>query len=149
MGCKEDCCIGSHPFWWFLTLFLCYLSPKILIFQELLIIETWKKCHWIWHVLNPKYDHSSHFDKFFPVKINKMWNFCLKLWFFMNHLLYRLKTCTIGFGTPQTLNMCHSSHFRCFFPSQNQQNDEIFGSLLEHPLTKNEKNSIWIGKSSV
>ena len=53
---------------------------------------------------------------FFPVKINKMWNFCLKLWFFMNHLSHRIKTCAIGFGTPQTLNMCHSSHFDVFFP---------------------------------
>ena len=112
--------------------------PEILIFWELLIVETWNKCHWIWHTSNPKYIHSSHydafsqskstkceifgwnfdflgiaycrdlkpvpldlahlkpslnmchsshFDAFFPVKINKMWNFCLKFWFLGNHLL--------------------------------------------------------------
>ena len=33
---------------------LCYLSPKILIFQEPLIIETLNKFHWIQHALKPK-----------------------------------------------------------------------------------------------
>ena len=60
--------------------------------------------------------HSSTFNAFFPVKINKMWNFCLKLWSFRNHLLQRLKTCSIGFGMPQPLNTWHSSHFHAFFP---------------------------------
>ena len=60
--------------------------------------------------------HSSHFNAFFPVKINKMWNFCLNFWFFRNHLLQRLETCTIRFGMPWTLNTCHSSHFDAFFP---------------------------------
>ena len=31
--------------------------------------------------------HSSHFNVVFPVKINKMWNFCLKLWFFLELLI--------------------------------------------------------------
>ena len=31
------------------------LLADILIFQELLIIDTWNVCHWIWHVSNPKY----------------------------------------------------------------------------------------------
>ena len=30
---------------------LCYVSPKIVIFQEPLIIETHNRCHWIWHTL--------------------------------------------------------------------------------------------------
>ena len=60
--------------------------------------------------------HSSNFDAFFPVKINKMWNFCLKLWFFRNHLSQRLKTCGIGFSMPQTLNKCHWSHFNALIP---------------------------------
>ena len=52
------------------------VSPKIAIFHELLIVETCNKCHWIWHASNPKYAcHLSNFDAFFPVKINKMWNF--------------------------------------------------------------------------
>ena len=59
-----------------------------LIFQEPLIIETSKPVPLdLVHALNPKnMYHSSHFDAFFPVKINKMWNFCLKFWFFRNHL---------------------------------------------------------------
>ena len=44
---------------------LCYLSPKILIFQELLIVETWNLHHWIWHRLKPlNMCHSSHFNAF-------------------------------------------------------------------------------------
>ena len=34
----------------------------------------------------------------------------------MNHLSQRLKTCAIGFGMPQTLNMHHSSNFNALFP---------------------------------
>ena len=37
----------------------CYVSPKIVIFHELLIVETRNKCHWIQHAfpvkINPKY----------------------------------------------------------------------------------------------
>ena len=60
--------------------------------------------------------HSSNFNALFPVKINKMWNLCLKLWFLRNHLSQRLKTYSIGFGMPQTLHMHYSSHFNGFFP---------------------------------
>ena len=37
--------------------------------------ETQNLWHWIWHALNPNTCHSSHLDAFFPVKINKKWNF--------------------------------------------------------------------------
>ena len=53
----------------------CYVSPKIVIFHEPLIVETRNKCHWIWHALNPKYVPLKQFQCIFPVKINKMWNF--------------------------------------------------------------------------
>ena len=53
----------------------CYVSPKIVISHELLIIETCNKCYWIWHALNPKYVPLKQFQCIFPVKINKMWNF--------------------------------------------------------------------------
>ena len=49
-------------------------------------------------------------------KIHKMWNYCLKLWFFRNCLLQRLETCSIGISMPWSLNTCHSSHFNAFFP---------------------------------
>ena len=68
----------SHSILMVFNPILCYLSPKIVIFQEPLITETSNKWNWIWHALNSKYmHHSSHFDAFFPVKINKMWNFWL------------------------------------------------------------------------
>ena len=37
-----------------LNLIFYYVSPKIVIFHELLIVETGNKCHWIWHASNPK-----------------------------------------------------------------------------------------------
>ena len=104
------------PCSWFWTNIFCYVSPKIVIFHEPLIVGTHNKCHWIQHASNPKYVPLKQFWCIFPVEINKMWNFCLKLWFFMNHLLQRLKTCGIGFGMPWTLNMHHSSHFDACFP---------------------------------
>ena len=45
----------SHPIFMVLNPIFCYLSPKIVIFHEPLIIETCNKCHWIWHASNPKY----------------------------------------------------------------------------------------------
>ena len=38
----------SHPMFMVLNPIFCYVSPKIVIFHELLIIETHNKCHWIW-----------------------------------------------------------------------------------------------------
>ena len=71
-------------------------------------------------------------------KINKMWNYCLKLWFFRNCLLQRLETCSIGISMPWTLNTCHSSHFWCIFPSQNNKMWN-FGCFLNSPWQKTEK----------
>ena len=48
--------------------------------------------------------HSSHFDAFFPVKINKKWNFCLKFWFFSNCLSCR-------YLKPVPLDLIHAMHF--------------------------------------
>ena len=42
------------------------MSPKIVIFHEPLIVETHNKCHWIWHVLNPKYAPLKQFQCIFP-----------------------------------------------------------------------------------
>ena len=84
--------------------------------------------------------HSSNFNAFFPVKTNKMWNFCLTLWFFRNCLLQRLETCSIGFVPLKP--------FWCIFPSQNQQNVKfwLFPELL---LTKNEKKNINLNREKV
>ena len=43
-----------------------YVSPKIVIFHEPLIVETCNKCHWIQHALNPKYAPLKPFQCIFP-----------------------------------------------------------------------------------
>ena len=45
----------SHSIFMVLNPIFCYVSPKIAIFHELLIVETCNMCHWIWHASNPKY----------------------------------------------------------------------------------------------
>ena len=61
-----------HPISMVFNPIFCYVSLKIVICQELFIIETHNKCHWIWHTSNPKYAPLKPFDALFPVKINKM-----------------------------------------------------------------------------
>ena len=51
------------------------LLPEIVIFQELLIAETWNLQHWNQRVLNPKYMPLKPFQCIFPSQNNKMWNF--------------------------------------------------------------------------
>ena len=102
---------------WFWTPFSVICLLKLWFFMNHLSIETHNKCYWIWHVSNPKYAPLKQFWCIFASqKINKMWNYCLKLWFFRNCLLQRLETCSIGISMPWTLNTCHSSHFYAFFP---------------------------------
>ena len=124
---------------------LCSLSPKIVIFQEPLIVEILNKCHWIQNALNPKYTPLKPFDAFFSVKINKIWNVCLKFWFFRNHSSQRLETFGIEISMPQTLNMHHSSYFNSFFQIKINKIWN-FGCLLNSHLKKKKKTSIWTGK---
>ena len=51
------------------------LLPEIVIFQELLIAETWNLQHWNQHALKPKYMPLKPFQCIFPSQNNKMWNF--------------------------------------------------------------------------
>ena len=61
--------------------------PEILIFSGIAYCRDLKQVPLdLTHLKTLNTCHSSHFDAFFPVKINKMWNFCLKFWFFRNHL---------------------------------------------------------------
>ena len=90
--------------------------------------------------------HSSNFDACFLVKINKVWNFCLKVWFFRDCLSQRLKTCSIGFGMPQTLNTHHSSHFDAFLPVKINKMWNI-GCFLNSLWPNTVKMSICTGKS--
>ena len=128
----------SHPIFMVLNPIFCYVSPKIVIFHELLIVGLTTSAIGFGMPQTLNICHSSNFNAFFPVKINKMWIFCLKLWFFRNHLLQRLETCSIQFSMPWTLNMCHSSYFDAFFPVKI---DKMWncGCFPNSPLTKKLK----------
>ena len=56
----------SHSILMVLNPIFCYVSPKIVIFHEPLIIETHSKCHWTWHASNPKYVPLKQFRCIFP-----------------------------------------------------------------------------------
>ena len=79
------------PFSWFWTPCSTMWSPKIVIFHELLIVETCNKCHWIWHASNPKYVPLKPFlMHFFPVKNQQN----VKFWLFPElPLTKKLKKC--------------------------------------------------------
>ena len=121
------------------------MSPKIVICEELLIIETHNKYHWIWHVLNPKYVPLKPFRCIFHSQNQKNVKFLPEILIFQEPLITDTQTCGIELGMPQTLNTCHSIHFNAFFASQNQQNVKFLAVSLT-PLTKNEKTSILTGK---
>ena len=56
----------------------CYVSPKIVIFHGLLIVETCNRCHWIQHALNPTYVPLRQFQCIFPSQNQqnvKFWQF--------------------------------------------------------------------------
>ena len=77
-----------------------------------------------------------------PIPFSWFWTPCsamclLKLWFFMNHLSWRLPTSVIGFSMPWTLNMHHSSNFDAFFLVQINKMWN-FGCFLNSPCP--EKN---------
>ena len=57
--------------------------PEIVIFQELLITETWNLWHWIWHALNPKYVPFKPFWCIFPSQNEQN----VKFWLFPELLL--------------------------------------------------------------
>ena len=86
--------------------------------------------------------HSSHFDAFFPVKINKMWNFCLKLWFFKNHLSRDSKPAPLDLAWTQTLNIGVplASHFKAFSPVKSTKWVKFLALCLNSPWQKMKKN---------
>ena len=139
MGHKEDCCIGHIPFWWVFNPILCYLSPKILIFQEPLIIETWNLHHWIWHASNPKYMPLKPFQCILPSQNQQDVKFLPEILIFQKLLIVRT----------QNLHhwIWHASHptyaplkpFQHIFPSQNQPNVK-FLAVSWTPLDKKWKN---------
>ena len=76
----------SHPIFMVLNPIFCYVSPKIVIFHELLIIET-HKCHWIWHALNPKYTPLKQFRCIFPSQNQQNVKFLPEIMIFQEPLI--------------------------------------------------------------
>ena len=130
----------SHPIFMVLNPIFCYVSPKIVIFQEPLIAETCNRCHWIQHALNPTYAPLKQFQCIFPVKINKMLKFLPEIVIFLELLI--AETQNLWHWIQHALNPKYVplKPFQCIFLSQNQQNVK-FWLFPELPLTKNEKMS--------
>ena len=128
MGCKEDCSIA-------------------VIFQELLIIETWNKCHWIWHAVNPKYMPLKPFQCIFPSQKQQNVKFLPDFFILQEPLII------------ETQNLCHwiwhtsnptympLKPFQCIFPCQNQQNVKFMPVYWTPPNTKWRKHQFEQGKS--
>ena len=103
---------------------------EILIFQELLIVETWNQCHWIWHISNPKYVPLKPFWCIFPSQNQQNVKFLPEILIFQEPLII------------DTWNKCHwiwhtsnpkyvpLKPFWCIFPSQNQQNVKFLSEIL-------------------
>ena len=104
--------------------------PEILIFQELLIVDTWNLCHWIWHTSNPKYVPLKPFWCIFPSQNQQNVKFLPEILIFQEPLIV------------ETWNLCHwiwhisnpkyipLKPLWCIFPSQNQQNVKFLPEIL-------------------
>ena len=137
----------SHSILMVFNPILCYLSPKISIFQEPLIIETWNKCHCIWHALNPKYVPLKPFWCNFHSQNQQNVKFLPDIVIFQEPLIIL------------TQNLCHwiwhtsnpkyapLKPFQCIFSSQNQQNVKFLAVCLTPPDKKLKKYQFEQGKS--
>ena len=126
MGCKEDCSIA-------------------VIFQELLITQTWNKCHWIWHALNPKYMPLKPFQCIFPSQ--KQQNVKFLPDFYSSGTTYHRDS------KPMPLDLAHLKPYihatqaiSMHFSLSKSTKCEIYASLLNSSKHKMKKTSIWTGK---
>ena len=70
--------------------------------------------------------HSSHFNAFFPVKINKMWNFCLKFWFFRNSLIIETQNLCNWIQHALNPKICPTQAILMLFSQSKSTKCEIF-----------------------
>ena len=118
----------------------CYVSPKIVIFHEPLIVGTHNKCHWIQHASDPKYMyHSSNFDAFCPVRNQQNVKLLPEIVIFHEPLI--AETQNLQHWIWHALNPKYAplKPFWCMFPSRNQQNVK-FWLFPELPWQNNWKN---------
>ena len=90
--------------------------------------------------------HSSHFNAFFTVKINKMWSFCLACFYFSGTTYHRD-------SKPMPLDLAHLKPYihatqaiSMHFSQSKSTKCEICACFLNSPLHKMKKTSIWTGK---
>ena len=126
---------------------LCYLSPKILIFQELLIIETWNLCHWIWHAWNPKYMPLKPFWCIFFSQNEQKVKFLPEILIFQEPLIVETQNLHHWIWHASNPKHVPLKPFWCMFPSQNQQNVKSLAVCLTPPDKKWKKNQFVQGQS--
>ena len=87
--------------------------------------------------------HSIHFDAFFQVKMNKMWNFCLKFWFLQELLI--IETWNLHHWIQHASNPKYKplKPFQCIFPSQNQHNVKFLAVCLTPPDKKRKNINLY------
>ena len=121
---KEDCYTlhMSHPILMVLNPIFCYVSPKIVIVHELLIVETCNKCHWIWHASNPKYAPLKQFLCIFPSQNQQNVKFLPEIVIFQEPLITETHNLQHWIQHASNLKYVPLKPFQCMFPSQNQQN---------------------------
>ena len=112
-----------------------------MIFQELLIIETWNKCHWIWHALNPKYAPLKPFQCIFPSQNQQNVKFLPEIVDFSwtTYCIDSKPACHWIWYMPQTLNYVPLKPFQMLFFQSKLTKWWIFGSLLYSPWQKMKK----------
>ena len=135
----------SHPILIVFNPILSSVSPKIVIFQELLIIETHNKCHWIWHDLNPKYTPVKQFWCIFPSQNQQNVKFLPEIVIFQELLI--AETQNLWHWIWHALNPKYMPFkpFGCIFPVKINKKWN-FGCFLNSPWQKMKKNSTWTGK---
>ena len=112
----------SHPILMVFNPILCYVSPKIVTFQELLIVETHNKYHWIWHALNSKYMPLKQFWCIFPSQNQQNVNFLPEIVIFQEPHIAETQNLQHWIWHALNPKYVPLKPFWCIFPSQNQQN---------------------------
>ena len=138
----------SIPIFMVLNLLFCYVSPEIVIFHELLIVETGNKCHWLWHASNPKYVLVKQFWSIFASQNEQNVKFLSEIVIFQEPLIAETQNLQQWNWHALNLKYVPLKPFWCIFPSQNQENVKCW-LFPELPLTKNWKKThqfVW-GKS--
>ena len=114
---------------------LCYLSPKIFIFQEPLI-ETWNLHHWIWHASNPKYAPLKPFWCIFPSQNQQNVKFLPEVLIFQEPLIAETWNVHHWIWHASNPKYAPLKPFWCIFPSQNQNNVKFLAVCLTPPDKK-------------